>query len=189
MSSRAAAIEVRPPRELADLGVVEDHAVDQRDGLEQVVARRLDPQVHRVEGDEARPLALRADAALEVGLDVGEEQHVACPGARAQLGIECLEHSEPGVERRARVQVPPVLTRPEEGLAAAHVLDVVRAGATDPQHLAGVLAEVVADGPDDVHLVEEGRCQREMRRGSAEHPLAPPERRRDGVRTRSIRPP
>ena len=48
-------------------------------------------------------------------------------------------------------------------------------------HLELLLAEVVADRPDDAHVVEERGRQREMDGGAAEHPLALPERRLDGV--------
>ena len=44
------------------------------------------------------------------------------------------------------------------------------------------LAEVVAHRADHAHLVEERRRQREVHGGAAEHPLALPERRLDGVK-------
>ena len=45
------------------------------------------------------------------------------------------------------------------------------------QHVELGLAEVVADRPDDAHLVEERGGQREVHGGAAEHPLALPEGR------------
>jgi hypothetical protein len=66
-------------REQLELLVVEEQAVHRADRALERVARDVDPQVHGVHGDEARPRALLADAELQVGLDVREEEHVAVP--------------------------------------------------------------------------------------------------------------
>ena len=79
------------------------------------------------------------------------------------------------------VQVPAVLALPEEGLAALDPLDVVDDRAAGGEDRERVLAEVVADGADGTHLVEERRGQREVRGRAAQHALALSERRPDGV--------
>ncbi len=95
------------------------------DRAHQRLVRDVDPQVHRVQRHEARVLALLAHPALEVGLDVGQEQHVARPRRLRQLGLEVLEDVEVGLERVADVEVALVAAGPEERLAALDVLDVV----------------------------------------------------------------
>ena len=97
------------------------------------------------------------------------------------FGCKALEHAELRVERLARVQVPAVLAAPEERLAAGDALDVGDVHAALAHHLELSLAEVLADRPDDAHLVEERRGEREMHGRAAEHPLALAERRLDGV--------
>src|SRR4029079_7013081 len=70
------------------------------------------------------------------------------------------------------VEVVVVVAAPEERLAARDVLDVV--GVHAPPVQDGVLrvGEVVAHRPDDAYVGEEAGRQREVRGGSAQHPLA-----------------
>ena len=173
--------EVGLPGQLAQLLVVEDQAVDERDHLEQLVARDVDPQVHRIEGDEPRVGALLADLELEPRLDVGQKQHLGRAGRRRQLGLEVLEHVELGVQRLTGVEVPAVAALPEERLAARDALDVVDRRTARSQHLELGLTEVVADRPDDPHMIEERGGQGEVGRGPAQHPLADAERRLHSV--------
>jgi hypothetical protein len=118
--------------------------------------RGLDPQVHRVQADDARIRALLAHLALQVGLDVGQEDHVRRPGRPRQLGLPVGEHVELRVVGVAGVEVVLVLARPEEGLAARDVLDVVDVDAARAQHVVLGLAEVVAHRAHHTHVGEEG---------------------------------
>ena len=97
------------------------------------------------------------------------------------FGSNPLEDVQLRIERLAVVEVPAVLAGPEERLAAGHVLDVVGVDAARAQHGVLVLAEVVADGTDDVDGVEERRSQREVDRRTAEHLLPGAERGLDRV--------
>src|SRR5438093_567688 len=83
-------------------------------------AGAVDPEVHRVHGHEAGVGALLAHAALEIGLDVGQEEDFAVLGRLRELGLEGLEDVEVGGVRQALVEVVAVLAGPEEGLAAGH---------------------------------------------------------------------
>jgi hypothetical protein len=65
-----------------------------------------------------------------------------------------------------------VVTLPEEGLAALDLLDAVGDDAAPVEDRVLVVAEVVADRADDVHVREEARGQREVHGGAAEHALA-----------------
>ena len=98
-----------------------------------------------------------------------------------ELGLEVAEDVELGVVGVRDVEVVLVVAAPEEGLAALDALDVARLDAASAQHLELVLAEVVADRPDDADVGEEARGEREMHGGAAQHPLALAERRAHGV--------
>ena len=141
----------------------------------------VDPQVHGVQRDEARALALPADVELQRGQDVRQEQDVGVLGRLRELGLEGLEDVEVGLERVARVHVLAVDAAPEERLAALDVLDVVGDHAAAVQDGVLVVAEVVADRPDDADVVEERRGEGEVDGGAAEHALAPAVRRLHGV--------
>ena len=114
-------------------------------------------------------------------MDVGQEEDVAVLGRGGQLGLEGLEDVEVGDVRQALVEVVAVLAGPEEGLAAGHVLDVVGDRAARLQHRPVIGSEVVAHGADRAHLVEERRGEAEVGGGAAEHALARPEGRLDGI--------
>ncbi len=180
-TSRAAPIRFGRARQLAQLGVVEDQAVDVLDRPHEVLAGGVDPQVHRVERDEARVGQLAAHVELQLRLDVRQEQHVAGARALGQLRAEPLEHAELRVERLPGVEVPAVLAAPEEGPPSGDALDVRDVDAAAAHHVELGLAEVLPDRTDHAHLVEERCGQREVDGRAAEHPLALPERRLDGV--------
>ncbi len=110
--------EVGLAREHAQLGVVEQHAVDRLDHAQQRLAGGVDPQVHRVQRDEAGALALLAHAQLQIGLDVREEQHVALARGLGELGLELGEDPQLGVVGVGGVEVVVVVPAPEERLAA-----------------------------------------------------------------------
>jgi len=164
-----------------DLGVVENHAVDLGDRVDERLAGDVDPQVHRVQGDPRRRLALPTDVELQDREDVGEKQDVALPRGPRQLRIERLEDVEVGLERLARVHVLAVDAAPEERLAALDVLDVLGVDVAAVQDGVLVGAEVVADRADDANLVEERGGEREMDGSAAEHALAPAVRGLHGV--------
>ena len=83
------------------------------------------------------------------------------------------------VSREFRSQ--PYSPSPEERFAAGDALHVGDVHPAAAHHIQLGLAEVLADGADDAHLLEEGGRQREMHGGAAEHPLALAEGRLDGV--------
>ena len=80
---------------------------------------------------ESRPLkparALGADLALQVGLDVGEEEGVGRLRGVGELRLELAEDAELGVVGVGDVEVEVVVAAPEEALAAGDPLDVVGA--------------------------------------------------------------
>src|SRR5205085_7771432 len=108
-------------------------AIGQGDRLDQRVASRLDPQVHRVEPDEPRLRALLADPPLQIRLDVREEQDIRPARSLGELGLAVREYPQPRLHRAAVVQVPAVLPTPEERLSASDVFDVRRVNSTTAQ--------------------------------------------------------
>ncbi len=156
-------------------------AVDGGDRLHERLAGDLDPQVHRVERGETRAAALLADRALQVGLDVGEEQHLALARRGESLGSNCSKTPSrvSSVSRLLRSQ--PYSPAQKNVSPAGDMLDVADVDPAGAQHVELGLAEVVADRADDAHLVEERGGQREMHGGAAEHSLALAKRRLDRV--------
>ena len=67
--------------ELARLGVVHEEQVHALQRLEQALALRGDPEVHRVARDEARRAHLVEHRALQVRVDVAEEDVLASRGS------------------------------------------------------------------------------------------------------------
>jgi len=150
--------------------------------MDTVRTSAFDPEVHRVEAREPRPLALLAHVALEIGLDVGQEERLRVDRALRELRLEVGEDVELGVEGVADVEVPLVLTRVEEGLASLDVLDVLGVHLVAAQHLVLALGEVVAHRPHHADVAEVGRGEREVHGGAAEGALALPKGGLDRVK-------
>ena len=148
---------------------------------QQRLVRDVDPEVHRVHRDEPRGRALLAHVALQVGLDVAQEQHLGVARGGRELRLEVLEDVEVRLQRVALVDVAVVAAGPEERLAAGHVLDVVGQHPAVVQDRVLLLAEVVAHRPDDAGLGELRRGEREVHGRAAEQPVAAPGRGLDGV--------
>jgi hypothetical protein len=124
---------------------------------------------------------LGPNSALEIGLDVPEEQHVRAPRGLGELRLEVGEYPEARVVGVGHVEVGLVVAAPEERLAALDAFDVADVDAARAKELHVLLAEVVAHRPDYVNVGEEARREREVDRRAAKHPLSLPERGADGV--------
>ena len=175
--------QVRLPGQLARLLVVEQQHVDALEQLHQLRALDVDPEVHRVAGDELRLLRLLEHAELQHRIDVGEEHVVGVGPAGGQLGAEVLKDVELGVERRARREVGRVDARPAERPAARHALEPRQVDAARLQQLRVRLGEVVADDARqaDRRRRQERRGHGEVGRGAAQHLDALAGARLDGV--------
>ena len=141
----------------------------------------VDPQVHRIEGGEGGVRALRAHLALEIRLDVPEEEHACLLRLGGELRLEVGEDVELRVERVAVVEVPGVAARPEERLPARHALDVVGRDAASVEDAELLVAEVLADDAHDAHVREEARREREMGGRAPEQAITLAERSLDRV--------
>ena len=140
------------------------------------VARDVDPQVHRVERDEARVGQLRAHLALQVGLDVGQEQHVAGARALRQLRLRSPRTRRAGC-RSSRASSGPSRTRPARRTSCRPATRSMSSTSTPRRRMHRDTARSPKSsptGPTTRTSVEERRGQREMR----------PRRRRASARAR-----
>ena len=105
--------EVRLLGELAGLGIVHGDDIDLAEHAPERRVLPFDPEVHRVEGHQLRPLLHLAEhVELEPGVDVGEEE-VGHTGQRGrELGAKVGENVELGVEGTRLVQIVAVRARP-----------------------------------------------------------------------------
>jgi hypothetical protein len=115
---------------------------------------------------------LLAHAALQVGLDVGEEEHGGLASCGRELRVEVGEDVELRVQGVGDGHVLLVATRPEEGAPPDDALEIVRVDPSCAEDVELGVAEVLADDAHDVDVGEEARREGEVRCSSAEDPLA-----------------
>ena len=156
------------PGEQARLAVVDQQEVPLLERFQQRRAEIVDPVIHGVAAGELDAVHLRAHAALQVGLDVAEEQIGLGAIALGQLRIEIGEDVEVGAQRLAVVHVGRVLAGPEEGLAG-HALQPVEIDLARGQEIDIFLREIVAHHADDFHVREIRGGERDVRACAAEH--------------------
>ena len=104
--------EVELLGELARLGVVQRDQIDVREQLEQVGTPALDPEVHRVAGDELRLGDLRQHVELQPRIDVPEKHERRVPKLLGNLRPKVREHAEVRLERLGDVEVVAVPAAP-----------------------------------------------------------------------------
>ena len=112
--------------------------------------RARDPVVHRVERDDARPLALLQHIELQIGLRVGEEEDVGGPLLLVQLRLKLREHVELRLARFRDVEIEAVLAAPEEALRAVNPLQAVEIDVAALEDRRVLFREVVADDGDEI---------------------------------------
>jgi len=136
-----------------------------------------------IEVERAEPgrLTLGADLALEVGLDVGQEQHVRVARVLRELRLELAEHVQLGVVCVGGVEVVVVMPCQKKVLPSGDSLDVLGDHASPLERRELIRAEIVAHRPHYPNLGEEAGREREVHGGAAEHALALSERRAHGV--------
>src|SRR6185436_6955021 len=107
--------EVVVLRELTRFGVVQRDRVDALEQLEQLGAPALDPEVHRVTGNQPGLVDLREHIELESWIDVAEKDEWRRAELRRNLGAEVREHAEVRLEGFRHVEVVTVAAAPAEG--------------------------------------------------------------------------
>src|ERR1035438_8542558 len=104
-------------RKQAGFAIVDQQEVPLLEGFEQRRAEVVDPVIHGVAAGELDVAHLVAHAALQIGLDVAQEEIRLGAVALRQLGIEIREDVEIGPQGHAVVHVRRVLAGPEKRLA------------------------------------------------------------------------
>ncbi|MNX84360.1 hypothetical protein D3C86_1161530 [compost metagenome] len=153
--------------ELTRLALVEQGDVDPLEGLDQRSALARDPEVHGVADHELGALHLVEHQALELGIDVTQEEVLALGVGLGELGLEVREDVQVRHEGVRRVEVLIVEPLPAEGLALdpLQALDVDAAAA---EQLDVLFGEVGADNAHEVDGREEARRHGGVGGGSAE---------------------
>ena len=93
------------------LGFVQHEHVDHRQNALQIGIRRINPQIHRIGGNEFR-LRLLDDFELQMRNDIGEEEEIAILLSIAQIGLEIGKHVQIGAKRRRLGQIIAVCPLP-----------------------------------------------------------------------------
>ena len=133
-------------------------------------AEIVDPVVHGVAAGEMDVGHLGADTALEIGLDVAEEEVRLGTVAFRELGVEIGEDVEIGLEGLAVVHIGGVFSGPEEGFTG----NAVETGEIDipgGEEFDVCLGEIFADHADDLHGREIGGGKGDVGAGSTEHAI------------------
>ena len=87
-------------RELSKLGIVQRDEIDVSEQRDEIIAAALDPEVHRVAGNETRFVYLLQDFELKTRVNVAEEDVLrALKLVRGDLRPEMREHPQTGLER------------------------------------------------------------------------------------------
>ena len=153
--------EVVVAGEHARFGVVDEQDVEALENFEQRGAMVLDPVVHGVAGDELDVGHGFADAALQDGIDVGEEEEFGVGVGGGNFGLEGGEDVELGVVGLGFVEVFEIGAFPEEAFAGG-VLDAARVDFARVEDGFLLGAEVLADDGDDANIGEEAGGKREV---------------------------
>ena len=164
----------------AGFAVVDEEEVPLLEGFEQGGAEIVDPVVHGVAAGEMDVAHLAAHAALQIGLDVTEEEIGLGAIALGQFGIEIGEDVEICAQRFAIVHIGRVLAGPEKRLAG----DAIEAGEIDlarRQKIDVFLREILADDADDFDLRVIRGGEGDVGARSAEHAVYFSMRRFDAV--------
>ncbi len=106
--------QIRLPRQLAGLAVVDDHDIHQRERLFQIVPFSFDPEVHRVAGHQPGALHLAQHLLLKHRINVPEKDHLGGLIRRGKNGLEGLEHVQLGLQRMRFVELKAVFAPPPE---------------------------------------------------------------------------
>jgi hypothetical protein len=168
-------------RKEARLAVVDEEEIPLLQRFQERRPEVVDPVVHRVAAGEPDGRHLRADVALEVGLDVAEEEIRLGPVMLGKFGVEVGEDVELGPQSGAVVHVGRVDARPEEGLASGYALEAGEVDVAGGQEVGVLLVEVISDDPDDADGGEVARGERDVGRSASEHPIDFSVRRFDAV--------
>ncbi len=145
----------------ARFSVVDEQNVEALENFKQGRAMVLDPVIHGVAGDELDAGHGLAHAALQDGIDVGEEEKLGVAIGVGDFGLEGGEDIELGVVGLGLVEIFEIGAFPEEAFAGG-VLDAARVDVAGGEDGFLLGAEVLADDGDDADIGEETGGEREV---------------------------
>ncbi len=155
----------------ARFSVVDEQNIETLENFEQRGAMVLDPVIHGVAGDELDAWHGFAHAALQNGIDVGEEEEFGVAIGVGDFGLEGGEDVELSVMGFGFVEIFEIGAFPEEAFAGG-VLDAARVDVAGGEDGFLLGAEVFADDGDDADIGEEAGGEREIGGCAAEAALA-----------------
>ena len=142
---------------------------------EYVGATTLNPEIHRVAGDQFGFFHLLENVELEPWIDVGQKKIRRRAKLLRNLGAEVREHTEVCFQRLGGVQIVAVSPAPAER-AALRALEAAEIHAALLQWIQLFDRIVRPHDSNDTHFGEMARRRGEECRGSAEHIVGFPER-------------
>src|SRR5438105_7111528 len=166
--------------QLARLALVDGDQVDTREELEELGTTTLDPEVHRIAGDELGSLHLGENVELQPWIDVAEKDKRRAPELIGNLRTEVGENAEMGLERFGDIQVMAIAAAPAKR-ASVGALEAGEVHAALRERLKLLHWIVAADDADELHAAEMTRRRREESRRAAENIIGLAEGRFDGI--------
>ena len=150
--------------------VVDNDDVDALDSANKGIARVLDPEIHRIERDQLSIGHLLANTALQVRLNIAEEQQSGTFRFVRYFRLKVSEDVQMRVHRLSDVQIVLVTTAPAKRLAVFNSFDVVRVDATTLKNF--LLSKVTTYDCDDAYFGKKAGRDRKVRGGAAKHLVA-----------------
>jgi len=160
--------EVGLARQHSGFAIVEDDAVDALEGLEQIVAEVVDPEVHRVADDEFGRRQLAQELSLDGWVRVGEEDVVGVLQGVGDSRRGFGDDVEVGAEAFAFVPVLEILAVPTEGLGTCAGFEAGGVDCVAVEDLAECVGEIVADDAHESDGMNQAGGECEVNGRSAE---------------------
>ena len=155
------------------LGFVQHEHVDHRQNALQIGIRRINPQIHRIGGNEFR-LRLLDDFELQMRNDIGEEEEIAILLSIAQIGLEIGKHVQIGAKRRRLGQIIAVCPLPLERFALLRI-DRRQIDATFDEKIELRTVEIIAQYRNDLGATQQPcRCRKIRCRSAQTYPIVRP---------------
>ena len=146
--------QVRFVCELACLRLVDDHQIDLAKCVFQRLAFRGDPQIHRVERHELRPLCLIEHVHLQLGMNIRQEKNIGIFLLLVQTRMEIGEDVQLRVACFRDVEVIAVFATPIKCLRAAHALQAVQIDPSAEEYTHISFSKIITNYRDQIDVGE-----------------------------------
>ena len=122
--------------------------------VDQGVALSLDPEIHRIAGDQFRPFDLAQDFQLEFRVYVGQENVFCLTIGFRELWMECLKNIQMGFQGMCFIEIITIATLPSESFTWTG-LQARQVDATRRQELPRFIREIITDNRNQLHSGKE----------------------------------